>query len=404
MSDDYLRAQLSQAQDALEAAERMRHAAEAEYRAAADKLREIAHTLLPTAWNKLRRDEPHATTWPPDRLGDWIIEAGRRKLNRLEMLSGGELGVEEIETLTTERDELRAQSRQALDALAKLRAEHDAVLEQVGARDAELARLREEVVALRERAVMASLPSPIPLSEDDEWLASDEQSREALRVLGMRGFCLRANVASAVGIGDATSGTACRMFKSLGEHGVIEEERPKVESVGQTPYLLRLTERGRETFRALFDQEPVESEYDRLLARHKNAEHVLLNLETRDALLAAGAESVDLYPRPVPLPNGGTFDVDLVAVFDGKPLYVEAERGVGKKRTRKWTNYARVTEDFFVVAPNKKAKSAIISELSLWAYHHPDQAAGVTLHVCQLSDFDGETLWQTVKVLGKSKK
>jgi len=220
----------------------------------------------------------------------------------------------------------------------------------------------------------------------------------------MRGFCLRADVAAATGI-DVSSGTAHRTFERLREQGVIEEERPKVESVGQTPYLLRLTERGRETFRALFDQEPVESEYDRLLARHKNAEHVLLNLETRDALLAAGAESVDLYPRPVPLPNGGTFDVDLVAVFGGKPLYVEAERfGSKSNRSRKWANYATVTEDFYVVAPNKRAKSAIISELSLWAYQHPDQAAGVTLHVCQLSGFDGETLWQTVKVLGRRKR
>ncbi len=144
----------------------------------------------------------------------------------------------------------------------------------------------------------------------------------------------------------------------------------------------------------------MESEYDRLLARHKSAEHVLLNLETRDVLLAAGAESVDLYPRPVPLPNGGTFDVDLVAVCDGKPLYVEAERFGGKSdRSRKWRNYALVTKELYVVTPNKKAKSAIISELSLWAYQHPDQAAGVTLHVCQLSDFDGEALWQTVKVL-----
>jgi hypothetical protein len=112
---------------------------------------------------------------------------------------------------------------------------------------------------------------------------------------------------------------------------------------------------------------------------------------------------VDLYPHPVNLPNGGTFDVDLVAVFDGRPLYVEAERGAGKKvRTQKWANYAAATEDFYVVVPNTKAKSAVLSEVSLWAYRGNGAAGGVTLHLCQLSAFDGQRLWQTVRPLGCS--
>ena len=81
----------------------------------------------------------------------------------------------------------------------------------------------------------------------------------------MRGFCLRAGVANAIGFKDATSGAARRVFNDLRERGLLEEERPQAETVGRTPYLLRLTERGREAFRALFGQEPVEPEYDRLL-------------------------------------------------------------------------------------------------------------------------------------------
>jgi hypothetical protein len=150
----------------------------------------------------------------------------------------------------------------------------------------------------------------------------------------------------------------------------------------------------------------VESEYDRLLARHKSAEHVLLNLQARDALRAGGAESVDLYPHPVSLPNGGTFDVDMVAVFGGKPLYVEAERGSApKKRPQKWTNYAAVTKDFYIVVPNTKAKSRLISETDRWACENPAAAQGVTRHVCLLPDFDGQTLWQMVTPLsGRGRK
>jgi hypothetical protein len=89
----------------------------------------------------------------------------------------------------------------------------------------------------------------------------------------------------------------------------------------------------------------------------------------------------------------------------GKPLYVEAERS-GKKeaRVRKWTNYASATKDFYIIVPNTDAKSGIISELSKWSYHNAKDAGGVTLHLCQLSAFDGRTLWQTVRPLGGSSR
>ena len=408
MSDDFLRTQLRQAQDALTTAERLRSAAEDQYREAVARLGEIARSLLPAEWNALRREHPQADTWPPQRLANWIVETGRRKLNRLEMLTQGDLA-QEVDALTCERDELAAQMSRARDTLATLEAGYRTAQEQLQARDVELAHLRNEVVAHRERE-QASSETPaaamVTTFTDDDlaaWQSSVvfERDRQALHAIGRHGFCLRAGVAKAIGIADATSGTARQIFESLVTLDLLEQERPRSESVGQTPYFLRLTARGQEVYRALFGEEPVASEYDRLLARHKSPEHVLLNLRARDALQAAGAESVDLYPHPVGLPTGGTFDVDMVAVFDGKPLYVEAERS-GKKETRvrKWTNYASVTEDFYVFVPNTDAKSGIISELSKWSYHNAKAARGVTLNVCQLSAFDGRRLWQTVRPLG----
>jgi hypothetical protein len=409
LSDDFLRTQLRQAQDALVTAERLRTAAEAEYRLALSKLSQIASSLLPSEWNTLRREHPEAASWPPQRLADWVVETGRRKLNRLEMLTQGDLA-EELETLTRQRDELAEQLRQVRNTLAALESGYRTAREQLQARDVELAHLRSEVVAHREREKASPAPPPaaamVTTFTDADlaaWQASAtfDRDRDALHAIGCHGFCLRAGVAKAIGIADATSGTARQVFDSLKGLGLLEEERPRMESVGQTPYFLRLTARGREVYRALCGEEPVESEYDRLLARHKSPEHVLLNLQARDALRAAGAESVDLYPHPVNLPNGGTFDVDLVAVFDGRPLYVEAERGAGKKvRTQKWANYAAATRDFYVVVPNTKAKSAVLSEVSLWAYRGNGAAEGTTLHLCQLSAFDGKTLWQTVRPLG----
>jgi hypothetical protein len=413
LSDDFLRTQLRQAQDALVTAERLRTAAEAEYREAVARLGEIARSLLPAEWNGLRREHPEAAAWPPQRLADWVVETGRRKLNRLEMLTQGDLA-QEVESLTRERDELAAQLHQARDTLATLKAGYRTAREQLQARDVELAHLRNEVVAHREREKTSSEAPPaaemITAFADDDlaaWQASAAfaRDREALHAIGRHGFCLRADVAKAIGIADATSGTARQVFENLVALDLLEQERPRSESVGQTPYFLRLTARGREVYRALFGEEPVASEYERLLARHKSAEHVLLNLRARDALQVVGAESVDLYPHPVGLPTGGTFDVDLVAVVGGKPLYVEAERS-GKKeaRVRKWTNYASVTKDFYVFVPNTDAKTGIISELSKWSYHNAKAAGGVTLHLCQLSAFDGHTLWQTVRPLGGSSR
>jgi hypothetical protein len=408
LSDDFLRTQLRQAQDALVTAERLRTAAEAEYRLAVSKLGEIARSLLPAEWNALRREHPEAASWPPQRLADWVVETGRRKLNRLEMLTQGDLA-EEVETLACERDELAAQLRQAQDTLATLEAGYRTAQEQLQARDVELAHLRSEVVAHREREKTAPETPPaaamVTAFADADlaaWQASAafKRDRDALHAIGRYGFCLRAEVAKAIGIADATSGTARQIFENLNELNLLEQKRPKSERAGQTPYFLRLTARGQEVYRALFGEEPVESEYDRLLARHKSAEHVLLNLQARDALQAAGAESVDLYPHPVSLPNGGTFDVDMVAVFDGKPLYVEAERGSAqKKRPQKWTNYAAVTKDFYIVVPNTKAKSRLISETDRWACENPGAAQGVTRHVCLLPAFDGQTLWQMVTPL-----
>jgi chromosome segregation ATPase len=158
LSDDFLRTQLRQAQDALVTAERLRAAAEAEYRAVVSRLGEIARSLLPAEWNALRREHPEAASWPSQRLAGWIVETGRRKLNRLEMLTQGDLA-DELEALTCERDELAAQLRQARDTLAALESGYKTAQEQVQARDVELARLRSDVVSLRERSVAPERPT-----------------------------------------------------------------------------------------------------------------------------------------------------------------------------------------------------------------------------------------------------
>lgn len=412
-----LKMQLIQAEAALRASERLKNAAEEAYGEVKDQLLRVVRTTLSTEWNDLLAEDPHAHKRSHEEIADWIIEKTRTRMNRLRWAADPKVA-ERMESVAKENKRLKAQLEEAKNALATLQAKYEDVIRQGQAKDAELARLREDVTSLREQATVLrearqrARPRPSGEIGDDsdsaeapEWLSGWQDSdtyqmdREVLRVIGLRGLSLRSDVAKAVtSLDSSTSGTARRLFDRLGDLGVIEEERPRGEIGGGTPYLLRLTERGKEAFQLLFDDEPVESEYDRLMARHKSPEHVLLNMKARDVLLEAGADSVDMYPRPVTLPDGGRLDVDLVAVFDGEPLYIEAERSRSKKvREAKWTNLASIAGNLYVVVPNKKVKSAVISEITKWAYDDRDRAAGVVLHVCCLST-DGE-LWEYRRVV-----
>lgn len=407
-----LEMQLAQAEGALRACQRVKEAAEEAYGEVKEELLRIVEHLLGYEWNNLLTEDPHARKRPHREIGDWIIAKIKARMNRLRWAADPNVA-ERMKSVAKENKRLEAQLEEEEEALATLQAKHERMIEQIQAKDAELARLREDLTALRERAAILrekkqrgsaspSIDGEIP-PWLDEWQESDHflTDREALRAMGIRGLSLRTDVAQAVGFKDSASGAARRLFERLDDHGIIEQERPKAEMWGRPPYLLRLTERGREAFRLLFEDEPVESEYDRLIARHKSPEHVLLNMAARDALLEAGADAVDMYPRPVTLPSGGRMDVDLVAVFDDEPLYIEAERARSKKaRKAKWSNLASVTRDFYVVVPNKKVKSAVISEVTGWTYDCPDDAAGgVVLHVCCLSTFDGEELWEYKRAL-----
>jgi hypothetical protein len=111
---------------------------------------------------------------------------------------------------------------------------------------------------------------------------------------------------------------------------------------GRTSHFYWLTDKGREAFQLLFGEEAVESEYHRLKACHKSPEHIALNLQARDVFVARGA-IVDLYPRPVQTAPGigGEEEIyhapGLIVVFpaEGRPLYVECERGTSRKQDKK---------------------------------------------------------------------
>jgi len=419
---DFLEAQLKQARAALEVARRLQRAAEEQRNAAVEQLRTIAASLLSTEWNLLRRDHPEAADWTPEQLGSWIIDTGTRKLNRMELLGSG---ADILETTAYERDQWQAVAANLQQEVSRLTRERDESVSLLQVRNEENRQLREEIARLNRRIAELSASrmvaetltvgaspgqggsvQPENTTGELSWLAgwqlSPDYARdvEVLRVIGQYGYVLRESIARALGM-DPRAGTAVRTFDRLREMEIIGEKACRMEGRGgKPPNLLFLTEKGRQAYRAIFGQEAIEPEDERLLQRHKSEEQVMLALQARAILETHNAEWIDLFPDPQPLPGGGVFEIDLIAVLDGQKIFVELERAPrGLRRVEKWERYARLTRSFYFFVPNKDALNRLMTEISHWAYHHSDQAAGVVVHICQVSGARNGELWQVVRTL-----
>ena len=421
----------------LRAALQMREAAEREARHVKEVLVDLARQFLASeidAFKRQESDDPEQ--WPARKLGEWMKEKLRARANRLEFAArAGSPEVfqrtqAEIERLQALVKELQARS----DQLAAVEAELARAQETIKALEAELSGLRQEAARLREEVAQArrvaaaqlTLPIASPATTSpgappsdvgpdvgdatprpewfDRWQTSRgfDSEQAVLRVLGFQGLCLRQSIEGALAREGTAGATVWRALERLQDRGLVEQKVPGGESRGRTSHFYWLTDRGRQAFRWLYGQEPVESEYHRLRARHKGDEHIALNLQARDLFAARGA-TVDLYPQRVVIPSEFYHDPDLVVVFPGedRPLYVECERGVSKLRTRdnKWAHYATVTSDFYFVVPNDRVQSGILSEVTEWVIR--TQQPAVTVRICNLSALTGDEspLWSVEKTL-----
>lgn len=427
MSDDFWKAQVQSLRSALDAAERLRAMAEENYRRALRALDEVARLLMPEV---VQRALDEGRDLSPGELE----EAARAQAALLKVYRSSS-AIASREVLEAEMDRLRAEAERLREEAARaeaLEVENEALRRRVQTLEGTVAaqvetinNLREQVRSLRQAqapapaagpsdsadgpaapteperlaAVTAAVatvappepaaPEPVPGVD----LASDDPAWAIVRALGETGFCLRSDLAAAAGVGDPSSGYVREMFARLRVAGLIREERPGTEAVGRTPYMVSLTEAGREAFRWRWGKEPAPSILELLVARHKSLEHAYLNLQAAGVLREAGY-SVDLFPRDVEV-GGGKFAPDLVAAKDGQVIYVECERDTRKKpeeRDQKWNIYHQAAQGkFYFIVPNKATQNAILSEISLWAYRH---RKAVTVYVCSLASLTLKgTLW-----------
>ena len=232
-----------------------------------------------------------------------------------------------------------------------------------------------------------------------------------LRIMGVTGTPLRRSLVDMllqeglIATTDPRSGGARRPFSQLQQKGLVEAVIVSRESGGHPMHLFRLTHPGQDLYRHMYHGDPVESAYDRLLRRHKSPEHVLLNLQAAK-ILEPWADAVDLFPSRLQVEGVGVFDPDIVAIVDGKPIFVECERGQGSRREladRKWEILAAASGgQLHAIVPNRAVEQRVTRDIGRWA---EENQASVVLRVSTISVWMRERPsppWTSERVFGSA--
>lgn len=99
----------------------------------------------------------------------------------------------------------------------------------------------------------------------------------------------------------------------------------------RTFYVYKISEFGKGLYKALYQEEPTESEIDIMIKQHDNIEHGYTIKEVVKILTdkwECSEVSMDREKNTIKLPNGQSYIPDIVATTkDGKKLYIEVELG-----------------------------------------------------------------------------
>ena len=216
-----------------------------------------------------------------------------------------------------------------------------------------------------------------------EWRSTRTFGKEsaALILMGETGKCLRPSLiellARKLNLTSTTSSlseTFNRLINFDTGGGLIEVldvfQQSGASTGGNHPDILRLTDRGRLAYQFLTGRAPVENEYERLIRRHKSAEHTVLNIQAAEALEEFGGYRIVEQAPDIQLPDGGLFIPDLVATDQrsGGMIFIEVERDANKdrgSRVRKWKNLLNATNgNIYVVCDNISCERSIQAEIN----------------------------------------
>ena len=283
-------------------------------------------------------------------------------------------------TNQSEIDRLRSENHRYSEENQTLRGERDGLINQLVALQQVSADQAQKIVPNPNGHHPTESPQNSGAPEPDwmtAWRKTETFDRDVtvLRLLGETGLARRPLIelkaAERLGIRKA-GGSLQALLNRFERLHLIELFRPwdngGAKTGGRTPDLVRLSERGRLAYWLLAGSDPVQNEYDALLARHVTPEHTLLNLQAADFLRDAEYQ-VNPFPPDIHLPDGSLFRPDLIAIDpDRKTLYVEVEVEANKnheQRQAKWHNSLQASGgQIYVFCDNRSCMRSIRSEIN----------------------------------------
>ncbi|MBU0494526.1 MAG: hypothetical protein KKB13_21970 [Chloroflexi bacterium] len=224
--------------------------------------------------------------------------------------------------------------------------------------------------------------------------AETSRIQPLIQVMATHGWALWTQVRDELArVSGASKPTLYRWLDDAADANLVNDYRVANEAGQGGPMrLLELTTEGQTQARA-WGYTPVEQQFTALIAAHKSAEHVALNLLAAAAFEALGY-SVNLFP-PVQQVEGSRYAPDLLVVNQrtGAVFYIECERNTDKRRgdrCRKWHLVSRGAGAINLVCPNIKAMERLVTEVTNWSI---DGDYKVRLRATHLRAINAEQLW-----------
>ena len=341
----------------------------------------------------LRRDKRIVQGWSLDELRKFVTRSLAKRLARERVAD------QAVELYEKAREDLA----QAKQQLAVKDAELSKAQSQLETLEVELQSTRQALADAKRRLAAGEQQIELPVPPEsqttsvprqgiqslnlallgdwfEEWRGSRsfERDRDLVQLLGATGKCLRPELLDQIAESwkvDPKSGSLRGIVSRLeSQWELLEILKPKSDRRGNAPHFFRLTERGQKAYLALFGEKARPSQLDELLKRHKNLEHVLLNLEASHMLRTRLNAAVDLYPPRIMLDDGRQFVPDLAATLpdSDETIYVECERHrTNRRQERKWQNiYDGTGGRIYIICPTKQIRSQVTSEINEWAGRH----------------------------------
>ena len=169
--------------------------------------------------------------------------------------------------------------------------------------------------------------------------------------------------------------------------------------------IFKLSQKGEDMFKIYFKKDPVESEINKIVKDHCTTVHgytikdacklLITNYKCTKAVMDRQAVSIKL-------PDGKTYIPDIVAIKDGKQMYVEVELGTTPQPdfNNKCNKMLQVTNHlFFISDTDETIKKKIEGQISMWilSLGGKEKIAGNTIYMTTMTQLSKGSFMKTLK-------